>query len=176
MTGALRFYNAISTPRAKLFIEDYMPIDLCLDLSISGKHYSERIKTFLAGQYDTAQDGSEKSIKWRRTYSEALSEAKQNDKPIFIDITAPWCVYCTKLDMTTYEDSAVIDKLNSDYIPVKLDSASAETAALVKKFPFDGLPTLIALDAKETLLKKETGYMGPDKFLQTFAGKAESSK
>lgn len=175
MTGALKFYNAVNAPKAKLFIEDFMPIDLCPDLSISGKHYSERIKTFLAGQLDGAKDGSEKSIKWRHTYSEALSEAKQSNKPMFIDFTAPWCVYCTKLDMTTYEDSAVIDKLNSDYIPVKLDSASSETAALVKKFPFDGLPTLITLDAKETLLKKETGYMSPDKFLQTFADQPQSN-
>lgn len=48
-------------------------------------------------------------------------------KKFFIDVYTHWCGWCTRMDQTTFKDSAVIAILNKYFLPVKLDAERKDT-------------------------------------------------
>src|SRR5437588_8511600 len=61
-------------------------------------------------------------INWRPWEEAAFEEARTRDKPILLSISAVWCHWCHVMDETTYSDQRVIDLLNRDYVPVRVDN------------------------------------------------------
>ena len=61
-------------------------------------------------------------IAWRSWGAPAFVEAREQDKPILLSISAAWCHWCHVMDETTYSDDAIIDTINRGYIPVRVDS------------------------------------------------------
>jgi uncharacterized protein YyaL (SSP411 family) len=63
-----------------------------------------------------------KSIAWLEWSKEAFEKAKQEDKPILLDIYGVWCHWCHVMSDTTYSDEIVIDTVNEKFIPIKVDT------------------------------------------------------
>lgn len=61
-------------------------------------------------------------IQWRAWGDEAFAEARRESKLVLLSISAVWCHWCHVMDETTYSDQGIIDKVNRDYIPVRVDS------------------------------------------------------
>jgi len=98
------------------------------------------------------------SIGWKKTYPAAAAEAKSSGKLIMIDFYTEWCGWCKKLDSDTYPAPEVI-KLSEKFVPIKLDAEKdPEGVRLAKKFGVNGYPTILFLDANETLQYKVVGY------------------
>ena len=80
-----------------------------------------------------AKEGLKKSVTTTRDsvhwedYSEALARAKIDQKMVFVDIVADWCIPCREMDKTTYRDKQVVETLNNRFHPVRLDQAAEET-------------------------------------------------
>ena len=51
-----------------------------------------------------------------------LALARSLNRPIMIDIGAVWCHWCHVMDATTYADPQVAAALNSEFVPVKVDT------------------------------------------------------
>lgn len=64
-------------------------------------------------------------IKWM-TIEEAIEAQQVHKKKIFIDMYTDWCGWCKRMDATTFKDSAIIAKLNSEYYPVKFNAEKNE--------------------------------------------------
>ena len=47
---------------------------------------------------------------WREYEPKLLAEAAAARRPVFIDVTAKWCVPCRKMEETTFKDERVIEK------------------------------------------------------------------
>src|SRR3954449_586655 len=60
-------------------------------------------------------------IEWNEWGSEAFAKAKQENKPILLDIGAVWCHWCHVMDRESYEDPAVAEILNREFIASKVD-------------------------------------------------------
>jgi thioredoxin-related protein len=60
-------------------------------------------------------------------YTEALKQAKDSNKIVFVDLYAEWCIPCRIMDANTYSDPTVASILNTKFIPVKLDVDSEDT-------------------------------------------------
>lgn len=66
------------------------------------------------------------SIEWK-SIEEAEKLQKNNpSKPLFIDVYTDWCGWCVKMDKTTFKDKQVVEKINKNYIPVKLDAETKD--------------------------------------------------
>ncbi|MBS1994898.1 MAG: thioredoxin family protein [Cyanobacteria bacterium SZAS LIN-2] len=169
ITGSGNFYAAISAPKTFMYVEEYMPQMLCPDLGISGQKYTDRIKNLLTGE--NLSGANVASINWSSDYQSALQKAKQSNKPLLVDFTASWCVFCRKMDQTTFIEPDVVARINSDFIPVKLDEQNKDAQILSSKFEFQALPTVLVLDGDGNLKKKITGFVGPDRFLKLLAQK-----
>ena len=61
-------------------------------------------------------------IKWRHWEKQSLDDAKKAGKPILLSLSAVWCHWCHVMDETTYSAIDVIDYINSNFIPVRVDA------------------------------------------------------
>ena len=105
-------------------------------------------------------------LDWVYDEAEGFEIAKQEDKLVMLDFYASWCAACKELDHLTYADPVVAARL-ADYVNVKLDftRTSETTKALTEKYQIPGLPVVIFMDAKGTVLKRFTGFVDAEKML-----------
>ncbi len=60
-------------------------------------------------------------IQWQEWGPEAFALAKQQDKPILLDIGAVWCHWCHVMDRESYENPALAAVVNKYFVAVKVD-------------------------------------------------------
>ena len=60
-------------------------------------------------------------VDWYPWAPEAFERAKQQNKPILLDIGAVWCHWCHVMDGESYENPRIAEVLNRDWICVKVD-------------------------------------------------------
>ncbi len=68
------------------------------------------------------REASSSAIRWQPWTPQTLALARSLNRPIMIDIGAVWCHWCHVMDATTYADPDVAAALNSEFVPVKVDT------------------------------------------------------
>jgi len=61
-------------------------------------------------------------IKWKHWGRQSLDDAQREGKPILLSLSAVWCHWCHVMDETTYSAIDIIDYINSNFIPVRVDA------------------------------------------------------
>jgi thiol:disulfide interchange protein len=81
---------------------------------------------------------------------EGLATAKQEGKPVLIDMWATWCKNCLTMDKTTLEDPDVTSAL-SGFVKIKFQAEDPDDPAVkqvMQRFGAVGLPTYVILRPK----------------------------
>jgi uncharacterized protein YyaL (SSP411 family) len=60
-------------------------------------------------------------IDWHEWGEEAFARAQKEDKPMLLDIGAVWCHWCHVIDRESYENPAIAQIINENFVPVKVD-------------------------------------------------------
>jgi uncharacterized protein YyaL (SSP411 family) len=60
-------------------------------------------------------------IRWYEWGEEAFAAAQRENKPMLLDIGAVWCHWCHVMDRESYDDPAVAQIVNDNFIAVKVD-------------------------------------------------------
>jgi uncharacterized protein len=60
-------------------------------------------------------------VHWMPWSDAAFARAREEHKPILLDIGAVWCHWCHVMDGESYEDPAIAEVLNRDFIAIKVD-------------------------------------------------------
>ncbi len=68
------------------------------------------------------REASSSAVRWQAWNPQTLGLARSLNRPIMIDIGAVWCHWCHVMDETTYADPEVAAVLNSQFVPVKVDT------------------------------------------------------
>jgi thiol:disulfide interchange protein len=102
-------------------------------------------------------------IEWCNSFAEGLNIAKEKKKPLMVDFEAGWCMWCKKLDETTYKDGQVI-ALSKEFIPVKVDCD--EDTITPGRYGIRGLPTILFLNPEGKVIHQVIGYRSPENFLR----------
>jgi thioredoxin 1 len=79
-------------------------------------------------------------------WNEALKKSRDENKPIFLDLSASWCGYCKKLKRNTFSHSAAADYFNAKFINVEVDGENGEGLILAQKYGVSGYPSLFIID------------------------------
>lgn len=96
------------------------------------------------------------TINWYPNYQEAAEASIHTGKPIFVDCYMDNCIYCEQQDKTTFKDKSVIDKINANYIPVKMKNFPKVTA----------FPTVIIGYPDTRIMYKKEGYHDPNAMMR----------
>jgi thiol:disulfide interchange protein DsbD len=107
------------------------------------------------------------SVDWK-LYSEGVIPAEINSSGVIIDFYADWCIPCKELDAFTFSDPKVIEQ-SKNFHTFKADmtkSLSDEVEALRNKYKIIGVPTVLILDSKGNEVKRITGFVNADEFLE----------
>jgi len=103
------------------------------------------------------------SISWQHYSTKIFSQAKKSGKLILIYGKASWCHYCEKMN-GTFSDGSITMIVNNNFIPVKVDIDSDQ--AIAATYHISSVPTIVIVDANNSVLDTFTGYSDP----ATFAG------
>ena len=102
-------------------------------------------------------------VPWKANIPAATVEAEITRKPRLLDFTAGWCGPCQAMRTTTWADRGVANALTA-YIPVQVDFDA--NPVLVKQYGVDAIPCCIVVDPSGRELKRSTGQIDAETFLQ----------
>ncbi|MBC7246966.1 MAG: thioredoxin domain-containing protein [Actinobacteria bacterium] len=105
-------------------------------------------------------------IGWLPWGEEAFSRAAREEKPILLSISAVWCHWCHVMDETTYSDPEVIELVNRNYVPVRVDND--RNPDINRRYNQGGWPTTAFLSSRGTLLAGAT-YIPPETMRRALA-------
>jgi uncharacterized protein YyaL (SSP411 family) len=97
-------------------------------------------------------------IRWREWGDKPFEEAAEQGKLVLLSISAVWCHWCHVMDETTYSDPEVIELINRDFIPVRVDND--RHPEINRRYNQGGWPTTAFLSPQGALLAGTT-YLPP---------------
>ena len=116
-----------------------------------------------------AQQGTEPAngIKFfKGTFSEALVKAKQENKILFVDFYAVWCVPCKKMAKTVFTQEEVGKYFNEHFISLQLDAEKGENVDIAKNYKVAAYPTVAFIAPDGKALSVNTGAMDKDELME----------
>ena len=116
-----------------------------------------------------AQQGAEATngIKFfKGTFSEALAQAKQENKIVFVDFYAVWCVPCKKMAKTVFTQEEVGKYFNEHFISLQLDAEKGENVDIAKNYKVAAYPTVAFIAPDGKALSVNTGAMDKDELME----------
>ena len=116
-----------------------------------------------------AQQGTEAAngIKFfKGTFSEALVKAKQENKILFVDFYAVWCVPCKKMAKTVFTQEEVGKYFNEHFISLQLDAEKGENVDIAKNYKVVAYPTVAFIAPDGKALSVNTGAMDKDELME----------
>jgi uncharacterized protein YyaL (SSP411 family) len=105
-------------------------------------------------------------INWRGWTEQAFAEAGKLDRPILLSISAVWCHWCHVMDETTYSNSGVIDLINREYVPIRVDNDVRPD--INQRYNMGGWPTTAFLTPSGDILTGAT-YLPADQMADALA-------
>lgn len=112
-----------------------------------------------------------------RSLGEVIERAEAQDTPILLEVYAPWCPYCQKMQETVYADSTVRATLDRQFTYARLNrdttagshqfnGRSLSSKQLGMALGARGVPTTVFLKADGTPIASQPGYIKRPIFLQ----------
>ena len=119
----------------------------------------------------SAKSGDEnyEDLQWYDDLAVALIQAKQEQKPIFIDLTGYTCVNCRWMEKTTFVESGVYERLKNRFVKVRLYTDGGEgyqenQKLQIERFKTIALPFYVILSPNNVVLAKRAGIASPPEF------------
>ncbi len=131
--------------------------------SMKGKITQEEIEAVSNFIYDYDEQMVTKHSVTSQPYSEAIKQAKKEQKIVVIEATSKHCHYCQKMDREVLSDEQIIKALSKDFVVVKVD-VSAQKLPLDLKSSMT--PTFFFVNAEGNLIKTIPGSWGKEDFLE----------
>jgi len=103
------------------------------------------------------------SIEWQTDFAKAFTQAKEQNKPLFVFIERhdPPCRWCQLMKRTTLSDEEIVNYINKNFIAVRLVRESSDYPdELYPNF----VPTIYVITPDERIIKKIVGYWPKEDF------------
>lgn len=111
----------------------------------------------VTGAWASGQDLQDRSLQWQPWSPAVFEEARREGRLVLLDLTAEWCLFCRKMDQTTYRDEQVMDAIGRAYVPVRADESVYPE--LAKRYERAGRPATVIFAADGTEIIKRRGYL-----------------
>jgi len=98
-------------------------------------------------------------IQWQ-TYQNGITSAQSEGQKIFLHFFASWCGYCKIMDQKTFKDASVVQYLNENFIPIKVETDQQRELAI--QYRVTGLPSNWFLQTDSEKIANRPGYISPE--------------
>ncbi|HSP07988.1 MAG TPA: DUF255 domain-containing protein [Candidatus Dormibacteraeota bacterium] len=105
-------------------------------------------------------------IRWQPWSTGAFDLARRTGRPILLSISAVWCHWCHVMDETSYSHPGVIDLINREYVPIRVDNDVRPD--INQRYNMGGWPTTAFLTPSGDILTGAT-YMPPEQMADALA-------
>ena len=109
-------------------------------------------------------------VRWV-SLEEAAQLALSSNKLLLLDFTADWCLPCHELDREVFNNAAIAQFINDNYIAVRIvdrqqeeGKNSAAVEDLQRRFHVDGFPTVVFADASGVERARLEGFRSREDF------------
>jgi tetratricopeptide (TPR) repeat protein len=119
--------------------------------------FAARALVGLATLLAAADAAPAQSVRWRTDYNAARKEAAETGRPILIDLVTENCMWCKRLEASTFRDPTILAALNDQFIPLKLDAERDPT--LAQALRVQSYPTMVIAAPDGKILALLEGYM-----------------
>ncbi len=127
-----------------------------------------------SGQAQSATEPAE-GINWH-SFQDGLSTSSTTSTKLLVDVYAPWCGWCSRLQADVYSTSEIRTYVNEHFTVARLNidemddtlsfkGYTLSSAELAMGLGASGTPTTVFLDAKGDYITRLPGYLGPEDFL-----------
>lgn len=110
---------------------------------------------------------AQSTLTWH-TFEDALTVADSTNKPILVDVWAPWCGWCHKMKRDVYPELS--KELSKNFILTRINRENNETdyfykerlvtpLMLAKLLHIDTVPGIVFLNSKGDYLTNVSGYI-----------------
>ena len=99
------------------------------------------------------------------SFEDVLKIAKAENKMVFMDVYAVWCGPCKIMDKTTFSDSLVAQKFNTEFIAYKVNAEDVPGRAIVQKYMVNAYPTYLFFSPDGELVNRLEGVLPPKLFI-----------
>lgn len=100
------------------------------------------------------------------SFEQALEQARQEGKQVFVNYSTKGCAPCKMMDMSVYTNTGIAEKMNEKLICIKLDpikDKSIEKRAR-EEHQIKGFPTMLFFKANGELISKAVGGKSIEEF------------
>lgn len=114
-----------------------------------------------------AQDESKGIEFYKGSLEEALVKAGKENKLVFVDYYATWCVPCKKMEKLVFTDPKVGEYFNAKFVNLQLDAERPENVASAKRYKVEAFPTMVFIAPDGKLVSILTGYHDVNELLKS---------
>lgn len=125
-------------------------------------------------------DSTYKGIRWTNplSWESLIQKAKRENKYIFLNVYADWCIPCKNMEKEVYSKTTVGDYINDKFIPLKVqvDSLSDkleqniklcnEGKTLNREYQVTSLPAYLFFSPTGAIVHKGLGAMSESEFIE----------
>ncbi len=89
------------------------------------------------------------SLTWQNSYEDAVSQAVEQKKKLFIDFSTPYCSICTAITKTVLQEKDIAKLLQDTYVLLAVDASNNKTEpykTLRARYDIQGVPTIVIVD------------------------------
>ena len=102
-------------------------------------------------------------IAWSTDIEASLQQAASTGQPVLLEFTAPWCVYCKRMEKTTFVDPKVVNYINERFVAVRVDAD--QNKELVADLGIKGLPAMLVVSPDLKIIERIPGFQTPEALL-----------
>jgi thioredoxin-related protein len=129
-----------------------------------------------AAQRPAVDPSPAEGIDWHGSVEEALTAAETSGKKVIVDVFAPWCGWCARLQKEVYGDESVQAFVADNFEMVRLNGEVSDDIVQFQQYTLSsqmlaqalgatGYPTTVFLAEDGSYVTKLPGFSAPPDFL-----------
>jgi len=100
-------------------------------------------------------------------WTQALAEAKQQNKLLFVDAYAVWCGPCRWMANNIFPDAEVSKFYNENFVNYKLDMEKGEGPKVAQNYKVTAYPTFLFIDGDGNVKHRVLGAQSVEDFISS---------